>query len=162
MLNIWNTLLIKLLQSLPYGKIKLTLPNKSSMIIKGKFKGPSADIHINSTSSIKKIMTQSTVGFANEFIENKIQTSNLLNLMYYFAINDDFISKKIRIGVLFRILNALSHYLNKNTKRNAEKNIKAHYDLGNLFYKSWLDKTMTYSSGIFKNKQVRFIFCTKK
>ncbi len=36
--------------------------------------------------------------------------------------------------------------LNRNTKAQAERNIHAHYDLGNDFYAAWLDPTMSYSS----------------
>ena len=41
-------------------------------------------------------------------------------------------------------------WFQSNSKRQALKNISYHYDLGNDFYKYWLDSTMTYSSGIFK------------
>ena len=44
------------------------------------------------------------------------------------------------------------HYLNNNSKKGSKKNIEFHYDLGNEFYKSWLDESMTYSSAIFENK----------
>jgi cyclopropane-fatty-acyl-phospholipid synthase len=41
------------------------------------------------------------------------------------------------------------HWLNANSRRNAKRNIVAHYDLGNDFYRLWLDPTMTYSSALF-------------
>ena len=54
--------------------------------------------------------------------------------------------------MLFKIKNKLNHYFNKNTKKGSKRNIHSHYDLGNNFYKIWLDKSMTYSSAIFKNE----------
>jgi cyclopropane-fatty-acyl-phospholipid synthase len=48
-----------------------------------------------------------------------------------------------------RSLLRLKHFLNANTKRQARRNIHAHYDLGNAFYRLWLDPTMTYSSALF-------------
>ena len=48
-----------------------------------------------------------------------------------------------------RWLQVLRHWLNRNTKRQARRNIHAHYDLGNAFYSAWLDPTMTYSSALF-------------
>ena len=45
----------------------------------------------------------------------------------------------------------LSYLLRLNSVKGSKKNIHAHYDLGNDFYKLWLDPSMTYSSGIFKN-----------
>ncbi len=43
----------------------------------------------------------------------------------------------------------VQHFRRRNTKAQARKNIHAHYDLGNRFYGAWLDRTMTYSAGIF-------------
>lgn len=39
-----------------------------------------------------------------------------------------------------------------NSIKNSKKNIEFHYDIGNDFYKLWLDDTMTYSCGYFKSK----------
>ena len=38
-------------------------------------------------------------------------------------------------------------------RAGAKRNIHAHYDLGNNFYSLWLDKSMTYSSALFKDSQ---------
>jgi cyclopropane-fatty-acyl-phospholipid synthase len=51
-----------------------------------------------------------------------------------------------------RTLLRLKHFLNANTKRQSRKNILAHYDLGNDFYRLWLDPTMTYSSALFDGR----------
>jgi cyclopropane-fatty-acyl-phospholipid synthase len=47
----------------------------------------------------------------------------------------------------------LRHILNGNSRRQARKNIAYHYDLGNDFYRLWLDDTMTYSSALFRSGQ---------
>ena len=47
----------------------------------------------------------------------------------------------------------IRHFFRANTKKGSKKNIQAHYDLGNNFYKLWLDPTMTYSSALFKSPQ---------
>ena len=48
-------------------------------------------------------------------------------------------------------LQVLRHWLNRNTRRQARRNIHAHYDLGNAFYSAWLDPSMTYSSALFED-----------
>jgi cyclopropane-fatty-acyl-phospholipid synthase len=50
---------------------------------------------------------------------------------------------------MVRVLQLFRHWLNRNTKTQARRNIHAHYDLGNRFYAAWLDETMTYSSALF-------------
>ena len=54
---------------------------------------------------------------------------------------------------LVKMFEKLRHWLNSNSKRQARKNISYHYDLGNEFYGLWLDKTMTYSSALYKTNQ---------
>jgi cyclopropane-fatty-acyl-phospholipid synthase len=48
-----------------------------------------------------------------------------------------------------RIFNHLMHRRRDNDRRNARRNIAAHYDLGNDFYAAWLDPSMTYSAARF-------------
>jgi cyclopropane-fatty-acyl-phospholipid synthase len=45
----------------------------------------------------------------------------------------------------------IGHRRNRNTKSGSRRNITAHYDLGNDFYRLWLDETMTYSSAVFES-----------
>ena len=59
-------------------------------------------------------------------------------------------SAKSKIHLIY---NRIIHFFRENTKSRAKKNIQYHYDLGNEFYKLWLDKTMTYSSAIFQNEK---------
>jgi cyclopropane-fatty-acyl-phospholipid synthase len=42
------------------------------------------------------------------------------------------------------------HWVNKNTRSGSRRNIAAHYDLGNDFFRLWLDPTMMYSSAVFE------------
>ena len=51
---------------------------------------------------------------------------------------------------LGRLAYRIKHLLNRNTKTNSQKNIHAHYDLGNAFYELWLDQSMSYSSALFE------------
>lgn len=62
-------------------------------------------------------------------------------------------SNKIKKVNNFKFLNKLFHIARANTIRTSKKNISEHYDLGNDFYKLFLDPSMTYSSGIFTNEE---------
>jgi len=139
------------LNNLKFGNLKLSIDG-NNYFISGKFPGPKADLKIESKNILKKIIFEGSVAFGEEYVNGNIQTSNLENLLSYFATNNDEVEKNIRYNLLFKIKNKLSHYLNRNTKIKSKKNIQSHYDLGNNFYKIWLDKSMTYSSAIFKNK----------
>jgi cyclopropane-fatty-acyl-phospholipid synthase len=54
--------------------------------------------------------------------------------------------------MLTRPIHGLLHLLRKNTLTGSRRNIAAHYDLGNDFYRLWLDRTMTYSCNIFERE----------
>ncbi len=150
-MNIWTKIFILALNNLKYGKLKLSI-NGNHHFISGKLSGPSANLKIENKKIIKKILIEGSVAFGEEYVNGNIKTSNLENLLIYFAINNDEVEKKIKYNLLFKIKNKLNHYFNKNTKKGSKKNIHSHYDLGNNFYKIWLDKSMTYSSAIFKNE----------
>ncbi len=150
-MNIWTKLFILALDNLKYGKLKLSI-DENHYLISGKFSGPNADLKIKNKDIIKKILIEGSVAFGEEYVNGNINTSNLEDLLSYFAINNDDVEKKIKYNLLFKIKNKLNHYFNKNTKNGSKRNIHSHYDLGNDFYKIWLDKSMTYSSAIFKNE----------
>ena len=52
---------------------------------------------------------------------------------------------------LTRAFQVVRHWFNRNTRRQARRNIYAHYDIGNAFYSAWLDPSMTYSSALFED-----------
>ena len=58
-------------------------------------------------------------------------------------------SNKLKAVNKLKFLNKLFHIARANTIRTSKKNISEHYDLGNDFYKLFLDPSMTYSSGLF-------------
>lgn len=43
------------------------------------------------------------------------------------------------------------HWLNRNTRQGSRQNIQAHYDLGNDFFRLFLDESMMYSCAIYEN-----------
>ncbi len=52
-----------------------------------------------------------------------------------------------------RVFNRLRHRRNANTKTGSRRNIGFHYDLGNDFYRLWLDRSMTYSSALYETPE---------
>ena len=145
----WNKIFISSLNNLSCGKLKLSLCGKN-YFFSGKSAGPVANLKIENEKIVKKLLIQGSVAFGEEYVNGQIKTTNLEKLLDYFAANNDEIEKSIKYTVFFKAKNFFNHYLNRNSKNDAKKNIHAHYDLGNSFYKLWLDKSMTYSSAIFK------------
>ena len=94
------------------------------------------------------------LGAAESFMDGDWSCDNLTDLIRILIVNSQIQAAKPGwISVMFEPLYQLAHRLNRNTKRGSRKNIAAHYDLGNDFFKLFLDETMMYSSGIYETPE---------
>jgi len=151
-MNFWFKLFMSGIKSFPFGSIELELPNGLIEKIKGPYEGPNAYLKIKDNLVFKEIIQGGSIKFAELYMSERLSTNKLTELMYYFALNNDQAEATIKISLFKYLFNKLLHIKNKNTETQSKKNISYHYDLGNNFYKFWLDKTMTYSSAIFSKK----------
>jgi cyclopropane-fatty-acyl-phospholipid synthase len=97
----------------------------------------------------RDILTGGDVAFAEAWINGRWDTPDLPALMTVLAQNQAALERAFYGHWWQRALFRLKHWRNANSKQQAKRNIVAHYDLGNDFYRLWLDPTMTYSSAIF-------------
>jgi len=94
-----------------------------------------------------------SVGLAEAYISGLWKCSNLTELMRILIRNLS-VLERVEYGPAWMslCLRKFFHLLHRNTKLGSRRNILAHYDLGNEFYSLFLDKTMTYSCGIFESE----------
>jgi cyclopropane-fatty-acyl-phospholipid synthase len=145
----WGKLFLKLMSKIDYGTIEIITPNNEKLFFEGEHQGENVQIVINSWSFCEKIFLSGDIGLGESYI-NGDWDSKHINKVIRFGIQNERILAKVIKGSLLKILfYRFKHLLNRNTKSGSEKNIHAHYDLGNDFYSLWLDKSMTYSSGLF-------------
>jgi cyclopropane-fatty-acyl-phospholipid synthase len=90
-------------------------------------------------------------GLGDSYIKNEFETENLSSLIELGARNINVIYKFSDFFKLFFFKNFLDKNVFVNTRTRSKKNISLHYDLGNDFFSTWLDKTLTYSCGIFNS-----------
>ena len=134
------------------GSISVYYEKKKIFFHRGVLPGPSAQIRLLKKKCLDDFFLKGDLGWAESYIESNWESSNLSDFLEWGAKNFHEFSKYIR-GKWFIILYLrLKHYLNSNSKIGSKKNISFHYDLGNSFYEKWLDKSMTYSSGMFKKE----------
>ena len=133
-----------------FGSIEVYYEKKKIFSHRGKLPGPNAQIKLLDKKCLDDFFLKGDLGWAESYIESNWESTNLSDFLEWGAKNFHEFSKYIR-GKWFIILYLrLKHYLNRNSKTGSKKNISFHYDLGNSFYEKWLDKSMTYSSGMFK------------
>ncbi|MFM2239442.1 MAG: hypothetical protein RJA69_816 [Pseudomonadota bacterium] len=139
----------RLLQQLRHGSLTVSLPDGSVQTV-GDGLGPHVSLHLHNWQPFKAALKSGDIGFAESFIAGDWSSAQLPALLQLLAANRQALDDVIHGSWVGRLVYRLRHLLNRNTRGNSRKNIHAHYDLGNAFYRLWLDGTMNYSSGLFQ------------
>ena len=139
---------LQLLQRLQHGSLTLQLPDGSMQRFGGDA-APHAALHLHNWQPCAAALKSGDIGFAESFIAGHWSTPNLTELLRLLVRNRATVEQTIYGSWMGRLFYRVKHLLNRNTRANSQKNIHAHYDLGNAFYRLWLDRTMNYSSALF-------------
>jgi cyclopropane-fatty-acyl-phospholipid synthase len=125
------------------------LPRGSSRSLGRPGTGPAAEIALASYDVLWRSLRRGALGFAESYVDGHWQSPDLAGVFRYFLANQR--ALKTSDAGRFRIAEADRHYhrARANTRDGAKRNIADHYDLGNAFYRLWLDDGMTYSSAMF-------------
>ena len=143
---------LKLLMRLKHGTLTVKLPDGSVQRF-GNTPSPQASLHLLNWNVCSAALKSGDIGFAESYIAGDWTTPHLTDLLQVFIVNRKEVEDVIYGTWLGRFAYRIKHLLNRNTKANSQKNIHAHYDLGNAFYELWLDGTMNYSSAIFETPE---------
>ncbi len=143
---------LKLLMRLKHGTLTVKLPDGSVQRF-GNGEQPMASLHLLNWNVCTAALKSGDIGFAESYIAGDWTTPHLTELLRVFILNRKEVEDVIYGTWLGRFAYRIKHLLNRNTKANSQKNIHAHYDLGNAFYELWLDGTMNYSSAIFETPE---------
>ena len=143
---------LKLLLRLKHGTLTVKLPDGSVQRF-GNGQAPQASLHLLNWNVCGAALKSGDIGFAESYIAGDWTTPHLTELLQVFIVNRKEVEDVIYGTWLGRFAYRVKHLLNRNTKVNSQKNIHAHYDLGNAFYELWLDGTMNYSSAIFETPE---------
>lgn len=135
------------------GRLDMVLPDGRIFRAEGAGQGPVAEIHIHNVDVFARLIREGDLGFCEAYLDGWWSTPDLqafLDLVH--AGNDDIYDGFLGLKIA-RAYERFRFWLQSNSKSQARKNISYHYDLGNDFYKLWLDDTMTYSSALFQTGQ---------
>lgn len=140
-------------KQLKHGRIDFRLPDGRLFRVEGTEPGPVGELDIHNVDIFARLIREGDLGFCDAYLDEWWSTPDLqafLDVVH--ADNDEVYDGFLGLG-LIRAYENFRFWLIRNTKKQARKNISAHYDLGNDFYKLWLDDTMTYSSALFVTGQ---------
>ena len=148
--------MLHLLAGLRHGRLDVQLPDGTqSRFGAADAAGPHAAIRLSNWKVCAAALKSGDIGFAEGFIAGDWTTPDLPALMKLFVANRDVVESMVYGQWWGRLLYRAKHLLNRNSRRGSRKNVHAHYDLGNPFYRLWLDPTMNYSSAWFEGDATR-------
>ena len=138
----------RFLNQVHHGRLLIVLPSGQTVVAQGDLPGPEAKIILKNWRCLRRLLTGGDIGFAQAYIDGDWTSPDLTSVIRFAARNRDTLVSTLSGSRWIRLVHRLGHLLNANTRRGSRKNIEAHYDLGNDFYRRWLDQTMLYSSAI--------------
>src|ERR1700724_3626493 len=133
------------------GTLDVTLPDGRTLRLGGREPGPAAAMKLTNYGFASRLLNGGDIGIAEAYLHGEWDTPDLTQFLYLFCVNHDLIQAMLGDKPLMRFVQIVRHWFNRNTKWQARRNIYAHYDIGNAFYSSWLDPSMTYSSRLFED-----------
>jgi cyclopropane-fatty-acyl-phospholipid synthase len=146
----------RLMKKLQHGTLDVQLPDGSAAHFGNLAAGePRAAIRLRNWNVCSAALKSGDIGFAESFIAGDWTTPDLTALLTLFVANRDEVESVIYGTWWGSLLYRAKHWLNGNSRRGSKKNIHAHYDLGNEFYRQWLDPTMNYSSAWFEGDRTQ-------
>ncbi|NND19091.1 MAG: SAM-dependent methyltransferase, partial [Silicimonas sp.] len=142
-----------LARKLKNGRIDFRLPDGRVFSVDAPNPGPVGEIVVHNPDVFARLIREGDLGFADAYLEGWWSTPDLQSFMDVIHADNDDVYDSFGGLQIVRMWERFRHWMNRNTKEQAKKNISHHYDLGNEFYELWLDDTMTYSSALFQTGQ---------
>jgi cyclopropane-fatty-acyl-phospholipid synthase len=132
-----------------YGSLTFVLPSGREIRVEGVEPGPVGRLEVKDYHFVTRALAAGDIGLGEGFMAGEFDTPDLSALLGAFSSNFDRLNRLVEGNLFMRMMNALGHVLNRNSREGSKRNIHAHYDLGNAFYSRWLDPTMTYSAAVY-------------
>ncbi len=139
------------------GTLRIEVPEKGFFL---KFTGSQepekyAVIRINDLAGFSdRVASRGEIGLGESYEYGMWDSPNLRKAMEILKLNQAKIEEKTKPSYFNSLLFSFYRWVNKSSESNALKNIQFHYDLGNAFYKLWLDESMTYSCAWFNGQDL--------
>ena len=135
------------------GRLDFVLADGRTFRAEGRLPGAVAELRVHDPDIFARLIREGDLGFCEAYLEGGWSTPDLQAFMDLMHDSNESVYDGFPGLGFVRALERLRHWMNSNSKQQARKNIAYHYDLGNDFYRLWLDETMTYSSALFRSGQ---------
>lgn len=136
------------------GHLTVVLPDGSRETFGDEASDLRGEIHLHSFEALTRMLVHGETGGGEAYMDGLWSSPDLASLLKWAAVNRN--SLALSEGwwrFPMQLQRTWAHRKRRNTKTQSRKNISAHYDLGNDFYRLFLDESMTYSSAVFETPE---------
>jgi cyclopropane-fatty-acyl-phospholipid synthase len=143
-------MILSVAMGLPRGSLRVNMPDGRAVMLGGNAPGPDAEVTLKNWNLPGRAFAGGTIGVAESYMDGDWESPDVTSFLELFVVNGE-AGERVAGGAawIMSAIQRVRHWLNENTRSGAKRNIAAHYDLGNAFYRQWLDPSMTYSSALF-------------
>jgi cyclopropane-fatty-acyl-phospholipid synthase len=131
------------------GSLELLLPSGRARLLGGRADGPAAVVDLRSWRALLRLALEGSSGWYEAWAAGEWASPDPVQLFALFSRNRAGLARPARATGPWRLTKRVWHWLRRNHRGGSRRNIQFHYDLGNDFYRPWLDAGMTYSSALF-------------
>lgn len=156
----YEKVILSQLSKMKRGQLQLTLPTGEVLLFGNGEGNVQAHVTVKSPAFFKRCVLFGDIGFGEGYVDGDWETTSITNVIKWFILNLETAptlsgsrSKTVSLNLL-RFFNKIMHFRKANTVDGSRQNIAAHYDLNNDFFKLFLDPSMTYSSGYFREEGI--------
>ncbi len=131
------------------GALTLVMPGGAVYRHRTGRPGPEATLVLHGWRTLRRLLVGGDVGFGESFVDGDWSSPDPVALLEIALRSSAAVDSTVDDPVWARLLNMLLHRLRPNTLAGSRRNVVEHYDLGNDFYRLWLDRGMSYSSALY-------------
>lgn len=136
-----------LLEKLSGGLLEIRLPDGSCALFGDGERGVTLQVH--DEALFARVLARGDIGLAEAYLDGQWDSPDITALLLLLARNREVLARAV-YGSWRKLLAArVRHWFNRNSRAGSRRNIMAHYDLGNDFYRAWLDPSMSYSAALY-------------
>lgn len=143
------------LERVSFGHLTLVTPEGNTLKFYGDSSSTYAHLKLYDWGVLDDLLARGEIGFAEAYIQGRWASQNLSELLTFGLLNSSSLERFFYGRPWHLFASRLRQLFRNNSLWGSRRNVMAHYDLGNDFYKLWLDKSMTYSGALFEADEQR-------
>ncbi len=132
------------------GELAVSLPDGTRHVFGDPATGGRGELRVHDMAAITRILRGGDIAAGEAYMDGLWSSPDLATLAKVASVNRDALGlTRGWYRIPAKLAKTVAHRARRNTVGQARKNIEAHYDLGNEFYRLFLDESLTYSSAVF-------------